>query len=224
MACGSAPPPPGRRSPPLPCRPAAGCCRKRPLPSAASRIRNAGTIGGNLASAASTADGVPPLLVLDASVELTTAAGNRCIPIAEFILGKGRTARRPDELLTAVVIPLPAEARRCSIYAKFAARASQAPTIVSVAALIGLDAGGRIDAAAIAVGACSSVARRLPSLERRLIGVDPSTTPLASVFDADEDLALLAPGGDIRVTAAYRLDAAATLIRRALTRLEADLR
>ena len=187
------------------------------------QIRNAGTIGGNLAGAAGTADGVPPLLVLGASVELSSVSGTRIVPVADFILGNRRTAKRPDELLSAVLIPLPANERRVSTYLKLAARASQAPTIVSVAALIGLDADDRIDAAAVAVGACSSVARRLPSLERRLIGITPATMPLAPLFDADEDLALLAPGGDVRVTAAYRLDAAATLIRRALTVLGADL-
>jgi CO/xanthine dehydrogenase FAD-binding subunit len=189
------------------------------------QIRNAGTLGGNLAGAASTADGVPPLLVLDAGVELTAAAGTRTVPIGDFILGSRRTARCPEELLSAVVIPLlPTGRRRISTYLKLAARASQAPTTVAVAALIGLDPAGRIDAAAVAVGACSSVARRLPSLERRLIGIVPAATALAPVFDADEDLALLSPAGDVRVTVAYRLDAAATLVRRALTRLEADAR
>ncbi len=186
------------------------------------QIRNAGTIGGNLAGAAATADGVPPLLVLGAAVEITAATGTRTGPIADFILGSRRTALGPGELLSAVVIPLSASGRRHSTYLKFTARASQGPTIVATAALLGLDEGNRIDEAAIAVGACSSVARRLPCLERRLIGMAPAATPLAAVFDADEDLALLSPMGDVRVTAAYRLDAAATLIRRALTRLQAD--
>jgi CO/xanthine dehydrogenase FAD-binding subunit len=190
------------------------------------QIRNAGTIGGNLAGAASTADGVPPLLVLDAGIELSAAAGTRTVPIASFILGSRRTAKRPEELLSAVVIPLSVDEgnsrRQVSTYLKLAARSSQAPTTVSVAALIGLDAVGCIDTAAVAVGACSSMARRLPGLERRLIGIAPAATPLASVFDAEEDLALLSPVGDVRVTAAYRLDAAATLVRRALTRLEAE--
>ena len=72
------------------------------------QIRNAGTLGGNLSDAAGTADGVPPLLVLGASVELSAAAGTRTLPLADFILGNRRTAKRPDELLTAVLIPLPA--------------------------------------------------------------------------------------------------------------------
>ena len=198
----------------------------RTLQEAAARvgsvqIRNAGTIGGNLVGAAATADGLPPLLVLEAVVELSSAAATRTLPVADFILGSRRTAKRPDELVSAVLIPLP-DRRRFSAFLKLGVRSSLAPVVVSVAALIGLDAGGRIDEAAVAVGACSSVPRRLPSLERRLMGVAPTAMRLASVFDPDEDLALLTPAADVRVTAEYRLDAAATLVRRALARLGSE--
>ncbi|MFO1153817.1 MAG: FAD binding domain-containing protein [Rhodospirillales bacterium] len=187
------------------------------------QIRNTGTLGGNLAGAASTADGVPPLLVLDAMIELRAATGTRTVPIADFILGNRRTAKRPDELVSAVLVPLPAAARCASTYLKFAARSSQGPAIVTVAARLGLDAAGSIDQAAVAVGACSPTPQRLVSLQRRLIGVEPTTQPLAALLDPEVDLAVLSPTSDVRVTAAYRLDAAATLIRRVLTRLAAEI-
>lgn len=70
------------------------------------QIRNAGTIGGNLGTASPAGDTLPWLLALDAEVELTSAArGVRNLPLAAFITGPKRTAREPDELITAVRVP-----------------------------------------------------------------------------------------------------------------------
>ena len=56
------------------------------------QIQNAGTVGGNLCNASPAADGVPPLLALDAEVELASAAGRRRLPLAAFLRGVRRTA------------------------------------------------------------------------------------------------------------------------------------
>src|SRR5215469_14954315 len=69
------------------------------------QIQNRGTVAGNLCNASPAADGVPPLLALDAEVELASAAGTRRMPVAEFIVGNRKTLRRPDEVLSAVLIP-----------------------------------------------------------------------------------------------------------------------
>ena len=77
------------------------------------QIQNAGTIGGNLCNASPAADGVPPLLALDAEVEL--AGRRRPPPPAARRLPRAasaRTARRPDEILTAVLVPEAALAGR----------------------------------------------------------------------------------------------------------------
>ena len=58
------------------------------------QVQNFGTVGGNLCNASPAADGVPPLLALDAAVELCCAAGTRTMPLEEFITGPRRTARR----------------------------------------------------------------------------------------------------------------------------------
>jgi CO/xanthine dehydrogenase FAD-binding subunit len=70
------------------------------------QIRNAATIGGNLATCSPAGDGLPVLAALDALVELQGAAGRRELPVGEFMTGVKRTARRPDELITAVTVPL----------------------------------------------------------------------------------------------------------------------
>ena len=88
------------------------------------QIQNAGTIGGNLCNASPAADGVPPLLALDAEVELASAAGTRRLPLAAFLRGPRRTDRRPGEMLTAVLIPAAALRRPLGLPASSAPAAT----------------------------------------------------------------------------------------------------
>lgn len=186
------------------------------------QIQNAGTIGGNLCNASPAADGVPPLLALDAAVELRSLAGTRVLPLDRFILGNRRTALRPDELLTAILVPK-RDGRRASRFLKLGARAYQVISIVMVAAALEADGTGRVVHAAIAVGACSAVAQRLPALEQALLGRDLTTELLSSRVE-EAHLAPLSPQSDIRGTAEYRLDAARLLIGRALDDVQERLR
>lgn len=66
---------------------------------------HAATIGGNLCDASPAADGAPPLIALDAEVELVSARGMRRLSMEEFLVGNRRTQRAPDEILTAVPDP-----------------------------------------------------------------------------------------------------------------------
>ncbi len=70
------------------------------------QIRNAGTIGGNLATASPAGDSLPFLAAVDAQIELRSKEqGTRQVPWDEFIVGVKRTSRRPDEIITAAVLP-----------------------------------------------------------------------------------------------------------------------
>src|SRR5689334_6665611 len=71
------------------------------------QIQNAGTIAGNLCNASPAADGVPPLLSIDASVEVASTGGATVVPLADFVLGNRRTRRAPGELVTAIRVPKP---------------------------------------------------------------------------------------------------------------------
>ncbi len=179
------------------------------------QIQNRGTVVGNICNASPAADGVPPLLALDAQVELASLAGRRRLPLSQFILGNRRTALQRDELVTAVLVPDPLESEH-SIFLKLGARAYLVISIASVAANIALDAKGRILGARIAVGACSAAPQRLALLEQRLLGETLEAAP--RTVDASM-LAALDPIDDVRATAVYRRDAAATLVRRALAGL-----
>jgi CO/xanthine dehydrogenase FAD-binding subunit len=176
------------------------------------QIQNRGTVAGNLCNASPAADGVPPLLALDAEVELVSSAASRRLPLAEFIVGNRKTQRRPDELLSAVWVPRTLDEAR-SVFLKLGARRYLVISISMVAAVILIDA-GRVGAARVAVGSCSAVARRLPLLERDLAGISVREG-LASCV-RPEHLAPLTPIDDVRATAEYRRDASLTLVRRAL--------
>ncbi|NIA70009.1 xanthine dehydrogenase family protein subunit M [Pelagibius litoralis] len=180
------------------------------------QIQNAGTLCGNLCNASPAADGVPPLLTLAAEVELSSQAGSRCLPLADFILGNRRTARRPDELVTALYLPKPAGAA-CSDFVKLGARKYLVISIVMVASLLEHDDAGRITTARLAVGSCAATAHRLSALEEALLG-KPLDSGLPSVVTAAH-LSPLSPIDDVRGSAEYRMEAAAQLVRRSLERL-----
>jgi CO/xanthine dehydrogenase FAD-binding subunit len=182
------------------------------------QIQNRGTLAGNLCNASPAADGAPPLLALDAEVELRSAAGGRRLPLGAFLRGNRRTALAPGELVTAIHVPRPAETER-SAFLKLGARAYLVISIASVAANVATDGRGRIVRARIAVGACSAVPQRLPALEARLVGAPPGE---AARLVADEHLASLSPIDDVRASAAFRRDAAITLVRRALDGLAGE--
>ena len=123
-----------------------------------------------------------------------------------------RTARRPDEILTAVLIPEAALAGR-SAFLKLGARAYLVISIAMVAARLEV-ADGRVAAAALAVGACGPVATRLPALEARLAR-HPRRRPRRP-HRPRRRRRRARPIDDVRATAAYRAEAAAELLRRAL--------
>lgn len=176
------------------------------------QIQNAGTLGGNLCNASPAADGVPPLLALDAEVEVKSATGLRRMSLEAFITGPRRTALGAGEILVAVHLPTSA-LRGQSAFVKLGARAYLVISIAMVAVRLQV-AGDRITEAAVAVGACSPVARRLPDVEAALQG---PVAGAARRVDPDAVSAALDPIDDVRATAAYRRKAAAELIRRAVT-------
>jgi CO/xanthine dehydrogenase FAD-binding subunit len=177
------------------------------------QIQNRGTVAGNLCNASPAADGVPPLLALDAEVELASKAGTRRMPLAEFIVGNRKTQKRADELLTAVLVPREVE-DAASTFVKLGARRYLVISISMVAAVVLVDDAGRVADARVAVGSCSVVARRLRRLEGELIGAEVREGLGRRV--RQEHLDPLSPIDDVRATAEYRMDASLTLVQRAL--------
>ena len=179
------------------------------------QIQNAGTLAGNLCNASPAADGVPALLALDAEVEIASLAGRRRLALAAFVTGVRKTALHPGELVTAIHVPRPRHAARAG-FLKLGARRYLVISIAMASAVLEV-ADGKVAAARIAVGACSPVAQRLPSLEAALMGrtFDKS---LSEHVEATH-LAPLSPIDDVRGSAAYRSEAVLTLLRRLLSGL-----
>ena len=179
------------------------------------QIQNAGTVAGNVCNASPAADGVPALLALDAAVETASAAGSRTLPLAEFIAGPRKTALRPGEIVAAIQIPSPRAAAH-SHFVKLGARKYLVISIAMVAAVVETER-NVVQAARVAVGACSPVAARLPALEADLLGLKLDTA-LGERAES-RHLAPLRPIDDVRADARYRLEAALTLVRRTLNEL-----
>ena len=183
----------------------------------AVQIQNRATVAGNLCNASPAADGVPPLLALDAEVELVSAAGSRRMPLDDFIVGNRKTLRRPDEILSSVIVPRHLD-DAASAFLKLGARRYLVISIAMVAVIVKVkvktDGASFVAAARVAVGSCSVVATRLTALENALVGA-PARIGLGALVSR-EHLTTLSPIDDVRATASYRNDAVLTLIGRAL--------
>jgi len=178
------------------------------------QVQNVATVAGNLCNASPAADGVPPLLTLDASVELTSKTGVRSLPLSDFILGNRRTAKHPDEMLSAILIPSDCD-DAISQFEKLGTRDYLVISIVSVSVLL-LTENHHVKTARVAVGSCSEVSKRLTNLEAILTGCSLESNLGDSVLK--EHLEPLSPIDDIRAGAAYRLDATEEMLRRTLSK------
>lgn len=179
----------------------------------AVQIQNRGTIAGNICNASPAADGVPPLLTLDAEVEIAGPTGARRRPLSAFILGPRRIDLADGDVVTGVFVP-DAAAVGHGRFHKLGSRSSLVISVAMVAVRVAV-AAGRIADVAIAVGSCSPVACRLPNLEAALKGLDQESVAALDLTSA-ELFSGLTPLDDVRGSAAYRLGAVAQICRDAV--------
>jgi CO/xanthine dehydrogenase FAD-binding subunit len=178
------------------------------------QIQNQGTLAGNICNASPAADGVPPLLALDAEIAIASSSATRVVPLSQVIIGNRKTTLLPNELLTEIRIPKKS-AKGTSTFQKLGARRYLVISIAMVAVRLAQNE-GRISDCAIAVGACSEVAQRLRQLEHVLIGKDLHEIVQNTLTIETTSLDALAPIDDIRAPANYRLEAVRELIARAV--------
>lgn len=176
------------------------------------QIQNTGTLVGNICNASPAADGCPPLLTLNASVELQSASGTREIALGDFLQGVRATALSEGELVTAITIPKLADHTN-SAFEKLGSRKYLVISITMVAVVLACDESARIELARVAVGACSPVAKRLGGLEAELIGQRPERITIDP-----KHLDTLCPIDDVRGSASYRREAVAEQCLRAIRR------
>lgn len=175
------------------------------------QIQNTGTIAGNLCNASPAADGVPPLLTLDAEVELTSSHGTRQMPLHAFLQGVRKTDRAADEILTAIHIPDVPDGSIGS-FVKLGARKYLVISICMVAVVLRVER-GLVSDIRIAIGAASPVAQRLTTLEDALRGLPSCDLQNAVTGDLIQGLT---PITDVRASADYRQAAATQVIRCAI--------
>jgi carbon-monoxide dehydrogenase medium subunit len=193
----------------------------QPLKQAASvfaspLVRNRATVGGNLVDASPAADTAPPLLALDAEVELTSLEGSRCVPLSDFFTGVRQTLRRPDELLTRVYWP--ASPMRSASFHKFGLRRADAISVISAAVVVEPNGAGLLRAS-IALGAVAPRPIRAPGAEALLCHHAWSAEMIAEA--AHSAAQHTSPIDDIRGSAAYRRHITEVVIRRLLTQVGA---
>ena len=176
------------------------------------QIQNVATLVGNICNASPAADGIVALMALDARIEIAGPSGHRTLPIDRFVLGVRKVDLHPGELVTAILIPDPGTRSR-SHFLKLGARRYLVISIAMVGVNVSFDEAGRVVTAAVAVGSCSPVARRLRDLEARLVGVHANEMSARVTLDDVRDLS---PISDVRADAAYRNAAVPVLVRRCL--------
>jgi CO/xanthine dehydrogenase FAD-binding subunit len=178
------------------------------------QIRNRGTVGGNLGSASPAGDAHPPLLATTADVEVASVRGTRTVPVREFFKGPKRSVLEPDELITAVTVPVSTGPQQ---FAKVGTRNAMVIAVCSFAVSIDLTSrtiGTGIGSAGPtplrAREAEDFAAAELPWDTR-----DPLPDSVSRVF-GQLVAAAARPIDDVRGSAAYRKHALSVLARRTL--------
>ena len=177
------------------------------------QVRNRGTLCGNVAHAFPTADPPAALIACGASVRLASRdGGERDVPAEDFFLGLMETAARPNELVTAIVLPAQPEGAR-GAYLKYALRPLDF-AIVGVAVRVVVGANGAITEARIGLNGAANRSLRAAAAERALLDQAPSAELFAEAGELaarDSD-----PLDEVDASAAYRRRCIAVYVRRAL--------
>jgi CO/xanthine dehydrogenase FAD-binding subunit len=184
---------------------------------ASDQIRNAGTIGGNICNASPAGDTLVPLLVLDAQVVLASkpngTLATRTMPLADFLLGPGKTALKPTEILTAVDLPAPPKGH-VSAFFKFGTRPALDISVISIG-FSAVREGGRLNRVRVAFGAVAPRPIRSAAAEAALEGKALDDATIAAVVAAVGSE--IHPISDVRATDWYRREMVQNMLERMLT-------
>lgn len=131
------------------------------------QVRNRGTIGGSIAHADPAGDLPAAIMALDAEIQCTGPNGERWVKCSEFFLGLLMSVLEPDEIVTAIKVPVTGADK--TAYLKAAPRSSGF-AVVGVAVRLALDAGGTCSRAAIGITGVTDKAYRAAHVEQTLTG------------------------------------------------------
>ncbi|MBM1816300.1 xanthine dehydrogenase small subunit [Pseudosulfitobacter pseudonitzschiae] len=174
-----------------------------------AQVRNAATIGGNVANGSPIGDGPPALIALDATLHLRHGGRTRSLPIADFFIDYGKQDRQKGEFLTHITLPRGTDHLRCY---KLSKRFDQ--DISAVCGCFWIEvAEGAVKSARIAFGGMAATPKRAPKAEAALTGQPWNEDTIRAAMAAlAQDFT---PLSDMRASAAYRMEAAQNMLLRA---------
>ena len=177
---------------------------------AALQVRNAGTIGGNIANGSPIGDGPPALIALGAELTLRSAAGRRTLALEDYFLDYGKQDRQPGEFVESVRVPRPGPDAVIHI-AKLSRRFDSDISAVCGAFMLDVK-DGLIASARVAFGGMAATPRRAGACEAALAGQPFTMETMERAAAALHDD--FTPLSDVRGSSGYRLEAAGNLLRR----------
>lgn len=179
------------------------------------QTRNLATIGGNIAYASPGADLAPPLLALEANVELVSHEGTRNVPLTEFFVGPRKTVRKSHEIMTHLSFPIQGSAK--GAFAKLGLRKALAIALVCVGVVVETDAAtNKITKARVGLGAVAPTPLRATSVERVLEGRTFNKDVSKEEVLAAASQHVHSRSSSIRSSPEYRKEIAGVLVWRAL--------
>ena len=183
---------------------------------ASVQVRNAATIGGNVANGSPIGDNPPALIALGATLHLRHGDTRRSMPIEDFFIDYGKQDRAPGEFVEAITIPRQADSLKVF---KLSKRFDQDISAVLGAFNITVE-NGTATSARIAFGGMAGIPKRATHVEQALIGQPWTAATVASAqveFDKD-----FTPMTDMRASAEYRLETARNLLARCYAEMNGE--
>lgn len=175
------------------------------------QVRNRGTLGGSIAHADPAGDWPAAIIALDAEIKVTGPNGERWVKCDEFFLGLLMSVLEPDELVTAIKVPVTGNDK--TAYTKAAPRSSGF-AVVGVAVRIGLDGSGNCSRAAIGITGVTDKAYRPQRVEQMLTGKKLDTTTIeTAAAEATRNIEVIE---DINGSAEYRTHLTEVFLARAI--------
>lgn len=180
----------------------------------AVQIRNLATLGGNVANAATAADGVPPLLAMDAVAVVKSPTGERRLPVAEVLTGINQTSLAQNEVITEFLVQ--AQPGAAKVFQKIGRRKALAISRINLALCAQVD-GKTVRSIAVAVGAVGKTCYRVQEVEDLLAGKELTEAVIAEAADLMDEVVARNLAG--RSTTPYKRKIAWTVLKQGLERI-----
>jgi carbon-monoxide dehydrogenase medium subunit len=178
-------------------------------------VRNSATIGGNLADASPAADVAPPLLVLNAVLEIESINGKREVPLKDFFTGPRKTVLREDEMISSIKIKN-SFLNKNGCFIKLGLRQAMAISVATMAMILEVEK-NKVKNVRIAMGSIAPIPLRLSKTEEFLMNKEVNDDLIEkAIAKVREEVN---PIGDVRASAEYRRYVSGILFKRAFNQL-----